>query len=99
MPKLPPPVSFEWDQGNKDKNWEKHQIHFKEIEEVFANKPLLTFPDIKHSSSEQRFLALGKTNTHKPLTVIFTIREQKVRVISARKQNQKERQKYASQKN
>lgn len=92
--KLPAPLSFEWDEGNKDKNWRKHKVHFREAEEVFLNKLLKIFPDTKHSIEENRFLAFGVTNKQRYLAIVFTIREEKIRVISARNQNRKERLKY-----
>ncbi len=89
--KLPVPVKFDWDKGNLTKNWDKHKVHSKEIEEIFFNKPVKIFPDKKHSLKEKRFLALGVTDKTKFLSIIFTIRADKIRIISARKQNKKER--------
>lgn len=92
--RLPVPQVFDWDQANIDKNWQRHKIHYKEAEEVFFNKPLRIYPDTKHSEKERRFLALGITNKEKGLTIIFTIRNKKIRIISAREQNRKERKLY-----
>lgn len=94
MVKLPVPLSFDWDQGNIEKNWQKHKVHYKEAEEIFFNKPLKIFPDKEHSKKENRFLALGFTNSKRKLTIIFAIREQKIRIISARNQSKKERKIY-----
>ena len=94
MIKLPAPISFDWDKGNIDKNWKIHKVHDKEVEEIFFNKPLKIFPDIKHSDIEKRFVAFGVTNKKRQLTIIFTIRKKKLRIISAREQNKKERSKY-----
>lgn len=94
MAKLPVPVSFDWDEGNIEKNWKKHSVHYKEAEEVFLNKPLKTFQDVKHSQKEDRFVALGTTNKKRRLYITFMIREQKIRVISARDQSKKERRVY-----
>jgi len=91
MTKLPAPISFEWDKGNIEKNWATHKVYFKETEEVFLNKPLKIFPDIKHFENEKRFVALGVTNKKRKLAIIFTIRRKKLRIISARDQNKKER--------
>lgn len=91
MSKLPVPLSFDWDKSNLDKNWKKHKVHYKEAEEVFFNKPLKIFPDKKHSKKEKRFVALGITNKRRGLTIIFTVRSNNIRVISARNQNKKER--------
>jgi uncharacterized protein len=82
---------FEWDKGNKDKNWIKHRITIKEAEEVFFNKPQSVFDDIKHSQKEKRYTIVGKNNSGKLLTVFFTLRNNKIRIISARNQSKKER--------
>ena len=92
--KLPVPISFDWDKGNINKSWEKHKVHFKEAEEIFFNKPIKIFSGTKHSIEEKRFIALGVTDSLRKLAVIFTIRNEKIRVISARDQNRKEKEKY-----
>lgn len=91
---FPQPLAFEWDAGNKEKNWVKNSVHYKDIEEVFFNTPLLTFADARHSKTEKRYFALGITNAGVQLTVIFTIRKKLVRVISARNQHRKEKALY-----
>lgn len=88
------PLDFDWDKHNKYKNWEKHRANFRECEEIFFNKPLKTFYDIRHSQKENRFIALGKTNEGRRLIIAFTIRNKKIRVISARDQSRKERKIY-----
>jgi hypothetical protein len=87
-------VGFQWDEGNITKNYEKHRVHWTECEEVFFNTPLLVSHDVKHSGKEERFYALGKTNEGRLLFVVFTIRGDKIRVISARQMNKKERRIY-----
>lgn len=94
MTKLSIPFSFDWDEGNIEKNWQKHKVHFKEAEEIFLNKPVIIIEDPKHSDIEQRFVAYGQTNLNRKLTVFFTIRRNKVRVVSARDQSRKERRLY-----
>ena len=94
MKKLPAPIEFNWDQGNINKNRKKHKVHFKEAEETFFDERIKIFPDIAHSINEKRFIALGRTNNKRYLAVIFTIRGAKIRVISARNMNRKERGEY-----
>lgn len=94
MAKLPKPIVFEWDKWNVDKNLIKHRVTNKEIEEIFENKPLKTFEDIRHSKTEDRFVAIGITEKKRRLLINFTIRGQKIRVISARNQSRKERRLY-----
>jgi uncharacterized protein len=83
-------LAFDWDTGNLHKNRLKHQVTPKECEEIFYNRPV-SFYDEKHSLIEERYVAYGKTDYARPLTVVFTIRNNKIRVISARDQNRAER--------
>lgn len=92
--KLPKPIAFEWDKGNIDKNLVKHDVTNREAEEIFGNKPLKIFPDLKYLEQEQRFVAYGVTNQNRKLVIVFTLRKGKIRVISARVQNEKERRIY-----
>lgn len=85
---------FDWDEGNREKNWIKHKVDYKESEEIFFNKPLFIDEDVRHSSKEKRFEALGQTNRGRELFVAFTVRDNKIRIISARDQDSKERKKY-----
>jgi len=87
-------IGFEWDQHNIEKNWEKHNVTPLECEQVFFNQPLVIADDIKHSQAEQRFYALGKTDLNRELFVVFTIIKKKIRIISARDMNKKEKRSY-----
>jgi uncharacterized DUF497 family protein len=87
-------VGFEWDEGNRAKNWEKHRVSPAECEQVFFNEPLLLFPDTAHSQHEPRYYILGHTNAGRRLFVVFTVRGNLIRVISARDMSRKERKLY-----
>jgi len=87
-------IEFEWDRGNREKNWAKHGISTKEPEDIFFDKRSFTTKDVKHSTIEDRFQVLGKTVKGKYLTVYFTVRSNKIRVISARPMSRKERKQY-----
>jgi uncharacterized DUF497 family protein len=91
-------VGFDWDDGNTYKNEKKHGIKWQVIEEIFFNEPLLLLEDVKHSNDECRCFALGKTDEDLKLFVAFTKRENKIRVISARAMNKKERAYYENYK-
>ncbi len=88
-------TGFEWDAGNARKN-EKHGVSMAEAEQVFFNQPLLVLQDARHSLTELRFHALGKTDARRLLHITFTLRQQnsKIRVISARPMHKKERNIY-----
>ena len=85
---------FQWDEGNSDKNWYLHQVTNGECEEIFFNLPLILAPDPRHSSTEPRYYALGRTDADRWLFIAFTVRKNLIRVISAREMNQKETSKY-----
>ena len=82
---------FEWDEGNLLKNWERHRVSASECEQIFFNQPLVAGADEKHSKSEVRYYALGVTDAGRGLFVVFTVRGQRIRVISARDMNRRER--------
>ena len=86
---------FEWDRANVEKNWQRHRVAFYECEEVFFQEPLIIAMDVAHSASEPRYVAYGRTIGGRWLTVVFTIRGQRFRVISAREMSRKERKAYA----
>jgi len=82
---------FEWDSGNREKNWQKHQVASGECEEVFFNQPLLLYDDNAHSLTEPRYYALGQTSASRFLFIAFTVRGSKIRIISARDMSRNER--------
>ncbi|MBI4432773.1 MAG: BrnT family toxin [Candidatus Omnitrophica bacterium] len=87
-------TGFEWDAGNKRKNWLRRRVEDWECEGVFFGRPLLIYPDERHSQKETRYFALGMTQAGRQLFLSFTIRGDRLRVISARGQNRKERRVY-----
>lgn len=87
-------VGFEWDEANIDKSYQKHGITPNEAEEVFVDKNVGIEKDIKHQETEERYIAIGTTLNAKILFVVFTIREGRIRIISARRANKKERRLY-----
>lgn len=94
MKNFPKILGFQWDAGNIDKNWIKHQVTNEECEEIFfdPDKKILNNP--LHSIHEKRLIILGRTKKHRLLFIVFTIRKQKIRIISARDLNKKERRLY-----
>ena len=87
-------TGFEWDKWNSSKIFEKHRITTIEAEEPFEDENQLVLEDIKHSQKEIRFNLIGKTTLNKVLFLTFTLRDTKVRIISARRANTKERKIY-----
>jgi uncharacterized DUF497 family protein len=91
-------VGFDWDEGNCDKNYLKHNVTISESEEVFFNRPILISDDKQHSKKkEKRYLAIGKTNRNRKLFIAFTLRKNLIRVISVRDTTPNERKRYEEQ--
>lgn len=95
---IPEPVTFDWDKGNKDKNVVKHGIINEDAESVFLDNKSLLAEDLEHSTFEDRYQIIGRSEHGSLLSIFFTIRNKKLRIISARKTNKKERNIYESQK-
>ena len=87
-------VGFQWDTGNSEKNWISHQVSKSECEQIFFNQPLIIGDDEKHSQFEARYYSLGQTDSGRLLFIVSTIRDELIRVISARDMRKKEKEVY-----
>ncbi len=88
------PLEFQWDAGNQEKNLVKHRVTNSECEEVFFDPHKRVLKEALHagsSGSEKRYVLIGRTKVNRALCVVFTLRGARVRVISARDLNRKER--------
>ncbi|MDP3957764.1 MAG: BrnT family toxin [bacterium] len=94
MEVLGAPWEFEWDAGNREKNSRKHKVSDAECEEIFFDSRKRILRDLLHSGKEERYILIGKTKRQRLLFVVFTLRRKKIRVISARALNKKERKLY-----
>lgn len=95
LPDLSHIEGFDWDQANVQKNWQRHQVAFYECEEVFFHDPAIS-SNPEHSGAERRYYALGRTIRGRLLSISFTMRGHKVRVVSARDMSRKERRRYGN---
>lgn len=86
-------TEFEWDAGNRLKSHMKHGVTQAEAEELFFSAPLVA-RDSGHSGAEARFHALGETAAGRRLLAVFTVRGQRLRIISVRDMSRRERQVY-----
>ena len=77
-------TGFDWDKGNLDKNWEKYGVSNAECYDVIFNAPLVVRPDPVHSGDEACYYALGMTDEGRLLFLSFTLRDDKIRVVSSR---------------
>jgi uncharacterized DUF497 family protein len=79
-------AGFDWDSANRSK-CQKHGVPPSEVETLFRSDPLIA-PDPKHSSEEDRMIAVGRTSTGRAIFVAFTLREKDgqrfIRTVTAR---------------
>ena len=87
---------FDWDEGNRRK-CQKHGLSIEQIESMFAGNPRIA-PDPKHSSVEDRLIAVGRTATGRPVFAAFTLRPRgksyRIRPVTARYMHAKEVEAY-----
>ena len=89
-------MRFEWDDNKAESNVLKHGISFEEAVTVFADPYLLFTEDSEHSEGEQREWAIGEVEDGSIVVVVFTMRGERVRIISARKATKRQCQQYES---
>jgi len=87
-------MEFDWDPDKAVRNLAKHGISFHEAATIFGDPLALTFSDPDHSDEEDRFLTFGLSSAGRMLVVSHTDREDRTRIISARRATRKEKKLY-----
>jgi hypothetical protein len=88
-------VIYEWDPGRAARNRRKHGVSFAEAASVLLDPMALTFNDPDHSNDEPREITIGASTKQRVLFVSHCMRGDRIRIISARKAQQKEIKQYA----
>ena len=86
-------MGFEWDEAKRAANIEKHGIDFTGILSAFSDDNRLTWEDARRDYGEPRFVSLAMVEGL-ILTIVYTRRNDSVRLISARMANRNERERY-----
>jgi uncharacterized protein len=84
---------FEWDETKAQANLKKHKISFQEARRIFDDLFALIEQDLSEDFGEDRFLATGVVKGVL-VTVVYTERGERIRLISARKANSDEQRRY-----
>lgn len=87
-------IEFEWDPRKAKKNFKKHKVSFAEAATVLHDPLGITVFDPEHSEEEERFISMGMAKSSRVLMVAHTDRENRIRIISARKLDRMERKAY-----
>ena len=85
---------FDWDTGNSDKSQKKHGVPDALVEECFQDDSKVPLGVQFDPPVDEERMAVLATSTSGLLMVVFTLRNGKVRPISARPANRKEKKVY-----
>jgi uncharacterized DUF497 family protein len=89
-------VQFEWDAEKAAANLVRHGVSFDEASTVFGDPLAGTILDPRHSEEELRFVTIGLSTNQRLLVVAHSDRDDRVRIITARRATRRERRKYES---
>jgi hypothetical protein len=90
-------VQFEWDSNKAAENLVRHGVSFDEASTVFGDPLAVTIDDPDHSVDEFRFITMGHSRNQRLIVVVHTEREERIRIITAREANGRERRQYESE--
>ncbi len=89
-------MRFEWDDNKKAQNLRKHKISFEEAA-VWTDPLAFIAPDPEHSIEEEREWIIGESFKSRVLVVVYTMRGETIRLISARPATKREIEQYAEE--
>jgi len=85
--------AFEWDDAKAALNWQNHAVSFEMARDAFSDAFALEWQDDRQDAGEPRFVLLGMVE-QRVLFVAFTMRDDRIRIISARRAEPHERRRY-----
>ena len=85
-------MNFEWDPAKSEANWEKHGIDFQGAQTIWDDL-VVTFQSSQAHRGEIRHLAIGLYK-EREIAVVYTHRDDRIRLISARRARKNEREIY-----
>ncbi len=89
-------LSFDWDADKAEENYATHGVSFELAELVFSDPFAVERVDDRQDYGEERFILIGMAR-EVVLFVVYTEREERIRLISARRATRLERDDYARQ--
>ena len=86
-------MKVSWNPAKAESNLKSHGVRFSDAESVLFDPATLSFED-SDAEGEQRFVAIGRSALDEILVVVYTYREDHIRLISARRATRNEVQSY-----
>lgn len=87
-------LKFEWDGSKAATNAQKHGVAFEDAATIFMDGSAKTYYDRDHSDDEDRYFTIGFARSGRLLTVWFTERDGRIRLIGARRATPREHERY-----
>ena len=87
-------IEFEWDFNKAANNERKHGVSFEEASTCFYDQCQVAFYDPEHSEDEDREILFGQSERQRLLVVSYTLRNEVIRIISARPATRREVKEY-----
>lgn len=85
-------MDFEWDESKAEANKVKHGVDFADAIRVFRDEAAIT--EFDEHPEEDRYVTMGMDVYGRILVVVYTVRDSKIRIISARRATRSERRYY-----
>jgi len=85
-------MAYQWDKDKAAANLRKHNVDFADAVTVFSDDLAITITDERFD--EERFITIGMDAFGRVLVVVYTWRNDEIRLISARKATRYEQQQY-----
>ena len=86
-------MEWEWDDSKNEANTKKHGISFEEALHVFTDPRAIEKEDLAHSiPKERRLWRTGKLKTGLVVTVVYTLKGDRIRLISAQERRRERRE-------
>ena len=90
-------MEFEWHDAKAAANLQAHGVSFDLAKTVFKDPFAVERLDDREDYGEERFVIIGMAEGHVVLFVAYTEREERIRIISARRATQNEQDDYFRQ--
>jgi uncharacterized protein len=88
-------AGFEWDERKARTNFRRHRVDFADATTVFEDVRAVTVVD--EDPDEERYATIGTDALGQELVVVYTVRGERIRIISARRATRRERAQYEKQ--
>ncbi len=88
-------MKFEWDERKARTNLRKHRVDFADAATMFEDNRAITV--VEDNPDEERYATIGMDALGRVLVVVYTTRDERIRIISARRATRYERAEYEKQ--